>query len=57
MRPPVLGALCALLVSLFIATPAHAVPDGPLDVYLEHLEPLSLQWPRPRATSLIRDGA
>ena len=45
MRPPLLGALCALLVSLTLATPAHAVPDGPLDVYLEHLEPLSLDWP------------
>src|SRR5687768_11500321 len=53
MRPPVLGALCALLVSLFIATPAHAVPDGPLDVYLEHLEPLSLQWP---ASGELTDG-
>ena len=45
MRPPLLGALCALLVSLFFASPASAVPDGPLDVYLEHLEPLSLEWP------------
>ena len=53
MRPPVLGALCALLVSLFFASPASAVPDGPLDVYLEHVEPLSLEWP---ASGTITDG-
>jgi murein DD-endopeptidase MepM/ murein hydrolase activator NlpD len=40
-----LGASCALVVSLILVAPASAVPDGPLDVYLEHLEPLSLEWP------------
>jgi murein DD-endopeptidase MepM/ murein hydrolase activator NlpD len=48
-----LGALCALLVSLFFASPAGAVPDGPLEVYLEHLEPLSLEWP---ASGTVTDG-
>jgi murein DD-endopeptidase MepM/ murein hydrolase activator NlpD len=43
--PPFRGALCALLVSLIVVSPAHAVPDGPIDVYLEHLEPLTLEWP------------
>jgi murein DD-endopeptidase MepM/ murein hydrolase activator NlpD len=41
----VLGALCALLVSLTVVAPASAVPDGPIDAYLEHLEPLTLEWP------------
>jgi murein DD-endopeptidase MepM/ murein hydrolase activator NlpD len=45
LRPSILGAFCALLVSLCVVTPAGAVPDGPLEVYLEHIEPLSLQWP------------
>jgi murein DD-endopeptidase MepM/ murein hydrolase activator NlpD len=40
-----LGALAALLALLVPVTPAAAVPDGPLDVYLEHMEPLSLDWP------------
>ena len=40
MLRPFLGALCAFLVSLILVSPASAVPDGPLDVYLEHLEPL-----------------
>jgi murein DD-endopeptidase MepM/ murein hydrolase activator NlpD len=53
MRPPLLSALCALLVSLFFASPSSAVPDGPLDVYFEHLEPLSLEWP---ASGVITDG-
>jgi murein DD-endopeptidase MepM/ murein hydrolase activator NlpD len=53
MRPPVRGALCALLVSLIFAAPAHAVPDGPLDVYLEHLEPFALEWP---ASGTVTDG-
>jgi murein DD-endopeptidase MepM/ murein hydrolase activator NlpD len=44
LRTP-LAALCALLASLSLATPARAVPDGPIDVYLEHLEPLELAWP------------
>jgi murein DD-endopeptidase MepM/ murein hydrolase activator NlpD len=42
---PLCGALCALLVSLFLVAPASAVVDGPIDVYLEHLEPLTLEWP------------
>jgi len=45
MRPPLFGALCALLVILFLASPASAVPDGPIEVYLEHLGPLTLEWP------------
>jgi murein DD-endopeptidase MepM/ murein hydrolase activator NlpD len=53
MRPPVRGALCALFVSLIFCTPAQAVPDGPIDVYLEHLEPLSLEWP---AAGSVTDG-
>jgi murein DD-endopeptidase MepM/ murein hydrolase activator NlpD len=44
LRTP-LAALCALLVSLSFASPARAVVDGPIDVYLEHLEPLMLEWP------------
>ena len=53
MLRPLLGALCALLVSLILAAPASAVPDGPIDVYLEHLEPLSLEWP---ADGTMTDG-
>jgi murein DD-endopeptidase MepM/ murein hydrolase activator NlpD len=48
-----LGALAALLVSLSLASPARAVVDGPLDVYLEHLEPLTLAWP---ADGTVTDG-
>jgi murein DD-endopeptidase MepM/ murein hydrolase activator NlpD len=48
-----LAALCALLASLSLATPARAVVDGPLDVYLEHLEPLTLEWP---AAGTMTDG-
>lgn len=48
-----LGALGALLVSLTPVSPAGAVPDAPLDVYLEHLEPLMLEWP---AEGTITDG-
>ena len=56
MRPS-LGALCASLVTL-VATlaapaPAHARPDVPLGIYLEHLEPLSLTWP---AAGTVTDG-
>lgn len=47
------GALCALLVSLIAVSPASAVVDGPIDVYLEHLEPLSLEWP---ADGTVTDG-
>jgi murein DD-endopeptidase MepM/ murein hydrolase activator NlpD len=52
LRTP-LAALCALLASLSFALPAHAVVDGPLDVYLEHLEPLTLEWP---AAGTLTDG-
>ena len=49
---PFLGAACALLVSLILRqhrrTPSSTCP---IDVYLEHLEPLSL-WRRPAG----RDG-
>ena len=45
MLRPFLGALCALFVSLTFVAPASAVPDGPIDVYLEHVEPLALDWP------------
>jgi murein DD-endopeptidase MepM/ murein hydrolase activator NlpD len=48
-----LGALCALLVSLSFAAPARAVVDGPIDVYLEHLQPLTLEWP---AAGTMTDG-
>ena len=50
---PLLGALAALLVSLTLVSPASAVPDAPLDVYFEHLEPLTLAWP---ADGTITDG-
>jgi len=50
---PLRGALCALLVSLIVVAPASAVPDGPIDVYLEHLEPLTLEWP---ADGTMTDG-
>ena len=50
---PLLGACCALLVSLTLVTPAGAVVDGPIDVYLEHLEPLTLEWP---AAGTVTDG-
>ncbi|HEX4929299.1 MAG TPA: M23 family metallopeptidase [Gaiellaceae bacterium] len=50
---PFLGALAALLVSLTLVSPAIAVPDAPLGVYLEHLEPLTLAWP---ADGTMTDG-
>ena len=53
MLGSLLGAACALLVSLILVAPANAVVDGPIDVYLEHLEPLSLQRP---ADGTITDG-
>ena len=53
MLRPFLGALAALLVSLTLVAPASAVPDAPLDVYLEHLEPLTLAWP---ADGTMTDG-
>lgn len=46
-------ALCAAAGWLVLAAPAYAVPDGPLDVYLEHLEPLTLDWP---AQGTVTDG-
>jgi murein DD-endopeptidase MepM/ murein hydrolase activator NlpD len=52
LRTP-LGALCALLVSLSLVAPARAVVDGPIDVYLQHLEPLTLEWP---ADGTMTDG-
>ena len=48
-----LGALAASFFILAAAPPAKAVPDGPLWVYLEHLEPLSLTWP---AEGTVTDG-
>ena len=53
MLGPLRGAACALLVSLILAAPANAVIDGPIDVYLEHLEPLTLEWP---ADGTMTDG-
>src|SRR5918994_7320992 len=53
MLRPLLGALAALLVSLTLVAPASAVPDAPLDVYFEHLEPLTLAWP---ADGTMTDG-
>ena len=50
---PLIGALAALLSMLVLVAPAQAVPDGPLDVYLEHIEPLSLVWP---ADGTMTDG-
>jgi len=48
-----LGALCASLVSFGSVGSAHAVPDGPLRPYLEHLEPFALAWP---ADGVVTDG-
>jgi murein DD-endopeptidase MepM/ murein hydrolase activator NlpD len=53
MSRPLHGALAALLVSLTLAAPASAVPDVPLDVYLEHVAPLALEWP---ADGTVTDG-
>ncbi len=52
LRPSV-AALVALLSVLVLAAPAHAVPDVPIDVYLEHVEPLALDWP---ADGTMTDG-
>ncbi|MEO5575122.1 MAG: M23 family metallopeptidase [Gaiellaceae bacterium] len=46
-------ALAALLVLLVPVSQANAVPDVPLDIYLDHLEPLSLAWP---ADGTMTDG-
>ena len=53
MLRPLRNALVALLVSLVLVSPARAVPDGPLEVYLEHQEPLALAWP---AAGTLTDG-
>ena len=53
MLRPFLGALAALLVSLTLVAPAGARPDAPLQVYLEHVEPLTLEWP---AAGTMTDG-
>jgi murein DD-endopeptidase MepM/ murein hydrolase activator NlpD len=53
MLRSLLGAACALLVSLILVAPASAVVDGPIDVYLEHLQPLTLEWP---ANGTVTDG-
>ena len=53
MVRPLLSALSALLATLVLAAPAHAVPDVPLQLYLEHVEPLSLEWP---ADGSMTDG-
>jgi murein DD-endopeptidase MepM/ murein hydrolase activator NlpD len=45
--------LCAFLTTFLLASPAGAVPDGPLDVYLEHVAPLGLDWP---AHGTVTDG-
>jgi murein DD-endopeptidase MepM/ murein hydrolase activator NlpD len=50
---PLRSALAALLATLAVAAPAHALPDVPIDVYLEHVEPLSLEWP---ADGTLTDG-
>ncbi|MDQ4042117.1 MAG: M23 family metallopeptidase [Actinomycetota bacterium] len=52
MRAP-LCALYALFVLLVYTPPAHAVPDGDLRAYLDHLEPLALAWP---ADGTVTDG-
>jgi murein DD-endopeptidase MepM/ murein hydrolase activator NlpD len=50
---PLIGALAAPLAMLVFAAPARAVPDVPLAIYLEHVEPLSLDWP---ADGTMTDG-
>jgi murein DD-endopeptidase MepM/ murein hydrolase activator NlpD len=50
---PLRGALCALLVSLVVVSPARALVDGPIDLYLQHLEPITLAWP---ADGTVTDG-
>ena len=52
VRPP-LCALCALLATLVLSAPARAVPDVPLHLYLQHVAPLSLDWP---ADGELTDG-
>lgn len=50
---PLLSALCASLALLGAAPSAHAVPDGDLRTYLDHLAPLALDWP---ADGTVTDG-
>jgi murein DD-endopeptidase MepM/ murein hydrolase activator NlpD len=50
---PLTGALAALLTMLVLVAPARAVPDVPLDIYLEHVAPLQLDWP---ADGTMTDG-
>lgn len=38
---------------LVLASPAGAVPDGPLEEYLEHVAPFELAWP---ARGTVTDG-
>lgn len=45
MVRPSVRALVALLITLALPGPAHAVPDVPIDLYLEHVQPLALEWP------------
>ena len=47
------AALAAILTMLVLASPAGAVPDGPLDAYLDHVAPLELDWP---AAGTVTDG-
>ena len=47
------AALAAILTMLVLASPAAAVPDGPLEAYLEHVAPLELSWP---AAGTVTDG-
>jgi murein DD-endopeptidase MepM/ murein hydrolase activator NlpD len=56
VRPLLRRALGAALVSLSLASPAAARPDGPIDPYLDHLdelERLTLAWP---ADGTVTDG-
>lgn len=43
----------AALASLALAAPAQAVPDVPIEVYLDHVAPLQLEWP---ASGTLTDG-
>ena len=53
MLRPLLSAFVALVASLVLVAPAAAVPDVSIGVYLEHMEPLSLEWP---ADGTLTDG-
>jgi murein DD-endopeptidase MepM/ murein hydrolase activator NlpD len=43
----------AFLVSLVFVSPSAAAPDGPLDLWVAHQEPLTLAWP---AAGTLTDG-